>query len=221
METHRVQEHLKGVHHKQHAHHSEHEAESQDKEVDGGSDASHGLETQGSLELSKEDRQENFTELSVSQRKGPKTQVRGSVGNTSEDKFDSLNDLMDEDLANTIVVILLGGMLLEHLLNVTDVTVSHKTIVVFTDQGVLLIVVILLVSGHGLKLVIMGIVLGTAAESDARNGAKHDGKEEEGDVDKNVGGILLSFNPLERFGVFGGEAGEAHDVTNDDDNDGW
>ena len=79
METHRVKEHLEGVHHEKHTHDCEHEAEAQNEEVDGGNDAAHVFNSIKGLELSEEDRKEHFTELTVSQRQSPKTQVGGRV----------------------------------------------------------------------------------------------------------------------------------------------
>ncbi len=105
-------------------------------------------------------------------------------------------------------------MLLEHLLDIADVTIFH---VVTADERVLLVIVAV-VGFYGLEFVsFMSLMLRTTAQSDAGDGAEHDGKEKERDVDKNVGDFLLTIEPLKRIEILGSEASETHHVTDDND----
>lgn len=119
---------------------------------------------------------------------------------------------MDEDLTDTTVVVTLGAMLLEHLLNVADV------LIVATAEEVILVIVV--VSGYSCEFVrhiIMG--LGATADSNAGDGAKHDGQAEEGDEDQNVGVLLLVIE-VEEVGVVGlRQAGDSHNITNQERDD--
>ena len=79
METHRVQEDLERVHQEQNAEDGKHVAEAQEKEVEDEANCAHVFKPKHSLELSEEDRHEHFTKLTVGQRQGPQTQVRGRI----------------------------------------------------------------------------------------------------------------------------------------------
>ena len=49
---------------------------------------------------------EDLGELRVSKRESPETQVRGSVGDSSENVLNNLDDLMDHDLHETFVAMM-------------------------------------------------------------------------------------------------------------------
>ena len=73
METHRVQEDLEGVHHKEHSHHSKHVEEAQDEEIEG----NYNFVVVDNIVagLSEDDRDEHLTKLTVGKRKRPKTKI--------------------------------------------------------------------------------------------------------------------------------------------------
>lgn len=56
--------------------------------------------------------QEHFTQLTVGQTQGPKTQVRGRVGNTPQDELDRLDDLVDSDLTDVMLFLVTSVLLL-------------------------------------------------------------------------------------------------------------
>lgn len=56
--------------------------------------------------LGKDQVEEDFRKLSVSKRKGPKSKVRSSIGDSSKNEFDSLNKLVNEGLTEAMFMIL-------------------------------------------------------------------------------------------------------------------
>lgn len=115
---------------------------------------------------------------------------------------------MNEDFANTTMVTFLGAVLLEHLLDIADI------VLIPTDQTALVIIAFV-VRRNASKLVRhLVMVLGAAADLDARDGTQHDRQANEGDVDKDVGNALLIAEVEEIFVVRCGEASQAHNVTN-------
>ena len=51
---------------------------------------------------------EDSSKLGVSKRKGPKTEVGGGVGNHTQNEFDGLDGLVDEDLTEAVLVVFLS-----------------------------------------------------------------------------------------------------------------
>ena len=119
---------------------------------------------------------------------------------------------MDEDLTKVVRSIILRAVLLEHLLNVLDV-VLH--VIIATNKLSLFLFADIVCGDSGeLISMIVTVLAGTAADSDARNGAEHDGKADEGDVDKDVGDILLA-GEVKDVDLWS-ETNDSHNVTNDD-----
>ena len=86
---------------------------------------------------------------------------------------------MDEDLANVVVLILLRAVLVKHLLNVV-----HVLVLAAKQIAVLVIVVVGLHAGKLVRHIVT--VLLSAADGNAWDSAKHDGKADECDVDEVV-----------------------------------
>ena len=125
----------------------------------------------------------------MSEGQSPKTQVRGSIGDASKDELDGLDDGVDEDFAEVVVFLILGN-------------VFHKSVLDFLEAiglrakqaGVLVIHVM----GGNMGKLIRGVVvaLAAAAELHARDGAEHEWKANEGNVDEDVGDLLLVIEEL-------------------------
>jgi len=206
-----VQEHLEHVHEEEHAEDGKHVSEAQDEEVeDSVASREVGSGVTFRLELGEEDVKEDLSELTVSQGESPQTQVRGSVRDATKNELNCLNDLVDEDLSEAAMTFVLGAVLAEHVLNVTEAILK---VVVLVDQAVALFVS----SGDLAELIgyIVGVVLRSAADKDAWNRAKHDGKADEGEVDKHIGNVLLFWVPEVVGVVLLSQFKESHDVGND------
>jgi len=85
---------------------------------------------------------------------------------------------MDEDLANVIVNLVLGGVKLQH-----DLTVVELTAAIFIEELLGLVTVL---SCNILEVVLVLGVLLTAADVHARNRTQHDWEHNEGDDDEDV-----------------------------------
>ena len=124
---------------------------------------------------------------------------------------------MDENLTEVVMVLFLGAVLHEHLLDIGHGGRVVIGIVVLSEQ---LLIFVASSSIDLIKLILVSVVLLAAADVGARDGAKHNGQEDESDVDEHVGDVLLTREPLRPIIVRGGETSNAHDIIDDDDNDG-
>ncbi len=89
VEPERMQECLHEVHHHQHSQREGNESEESEEELN------EGPSLQSTLDCVIE---EDLSQLGVSQRESPETQVTGSVGHSSQHELNGLNQLMDEDV---------------------------------------------------------------------------------------------------------------------------
>jgi len=80
---------------------------------------------------------EHFSKLSVGKRKSPKTKVRSSVRDGTEDEFDGVNGLVDHDITEAVLLMLLNSVLtlmlmliVVHLAGETNIIRGVITVVV-------------------------------------------------------------------------------------------
>lgn len=84
--------------------------------------------------LGKDQVEEDFRKLSVSKRKGPKSKVRSSIGDSSKNEFDGLNKLVNEGLTEAVFMIL-GRHFFQHkceTISATLVRTSHDSAIIGT-----------------------------------------------------------------------------------------
>jgi len=116
MESERVQEALEHVHQHEHAPCDSHVCEPEDEGPDGDSNYALGRSIYTICVLVPLDRehesQEHLSELGMGQGQGPESQVRGGVGDSSEDEFDGLDHLMDEEVAEGLTMRMLTTTML-------------------------------------------------------------------------------------------------------------
>jgi len=121
METESVKATFHDVHHHQYSSGSAHENEEGDKASSYTSTRHKGY---------KYLIEENFSQLRVSKRQSPQSQVRGSVGNCSQNKFDGLNHLVNEKVCKFVVI--------SSLLSVEEDSFSNsKVSIIFFRSSVL------------------------------------------------------------------------------------
>ena len=150
----------------------------------------------------------------MSEREGPETKVRRRVGNAAEHELNGFNNLMDEDFTEVVMTFSLGSMKTQHGLDIIDGALTAISI-----KQLLLFVLVLRL--HIMELVLVFIVLlATTADGDAGDTAEHEREHDARNVDENIGNLLLTAPVLIVVRVGRSKASDAHDVTNDNDDDG-
>lgn len=127
----------------------------------------------------------------MSERESPKSQVRGGVGDGSENKLDSLNHLVDEKTTERIIVCLLNACLVvKNLLidfdvfNVTFLVLHSHELVSFSSTGLLTV--------DSVEISLMMFLMRLAAVGvGAWLNAEHKGNRDHNTVEENVGESLL------------------------------
>jgi len=197
METESMEEALEDIHHHEHGKSHSHEGEPEDESGDGKADGRRARGPGDSQELL----QEHFSELGVSKGQGPETKVGSGVGNSSEDEFDGLNELMDEDLTNGVVIVAIAALVedgfvgsdvsLSVSLGIAAATLSREELLSFTLDGLDFLE---LLSSFAVG------VLGHSDSKDNRLAAEHEGNANESDDNESLGEALLTREEQDVFG---------------------
>jgi len=153
--------------------------------------------------------EESFSQLTVSKRQGPKSKVRGSVGDGSEYELDGFNHLMDEGLSEGVSM-RFGTHALELLFKRFHLLLSLKHhIVGELFAGVFLITVSLDSVSTGTEKVLVGIIvlvkirelndsgliiiISTCSSEAAWFDAKHDWHKDSNNNDESNGDLVHLF----------------------------
>merc|ERR1719272_2299614 len=223
MESDGMKSALHDIHHHQDGHSHGPEGEPHDEGADDSTDkALIGTPSQGETLF-----EEDSSELRVSKGESPQSEVRGSVGDRSENKLDGLNHLMDEKSAEGVVVLFRDtGLGIEDLLVHLDVVnfVVASILVTGVDDG-LLVFRTGLGRLDGIEVVIVVSLMGLAAESvGARLNAEHEGDTDSNEHEADKCGSLLASVEVDTFGLLVPcktlLTSEGHQVVNHNRNNG-
>jgi len=126
----------------------------------------------------------------MSERESPKSQVRGSVGDATENKLDGLNHLVNEKTSERIIARLLNASLIvKNLLidfdvfNFAFLVLTSHELVSFTSTGLLAV--------DSVEILLVVLVRLAAVGVGAWLNAKHEGYSDHNHDEENVGENLL------------------------------
>jgi hypothetical protein len=142
---------------------------------------------------------ESFSELRVSEGQSPKTEVRSSVRNATENEFNGLNHLMDEVVTESVFSVCIGAAV--HFL-VKKLLISFHVFSCFIfrssiDCLCLIIVGITWTGINALEFVVWTVFLFAATTQNTRLNAKHSRHSNENQGKKELCNAFLWSDPID------------------------